>query len=128
MVGAEQSAALRPQFAQQATTLNAQLAAQGLAPSGAGRAAMGNLGGQQAAALANVTAPLYQQALGQYGSIIGQMPGAEFGAYQNAQQQFMNEVAMAGEAAAGVPPMGMPGGSGSSGGGGPNYGPSNYYG
>lgn len=105
MFSKEQAAALRPQFANQQALLTSGLAAQGIAPSGAGRAAFGQLGADQAATLAGATAPLYQQALGQYGNIIGAMPGSQVQGYQGAINDFYQAVQMAGEAAAGMPPM-----------------------
>lgn len=100
----EQNAALRPQFQMQDDQLTGQLAGQGLASSGAGRAAFGNLAANQAATLAGAAAPLYQQGEQQYGNIISEMPGVQNSAYQDAITQFYQAVQMAGEAAAGVPP------------------------
>lgn len=108
MFGKEQMASLRPLFNQQTQALTGDLAAQGIAPSGAGRAAFGNLAANQSATLAGSVAPLYQQALGQYGNIIGQMPGSQVNAYQDAINNFYQAVSMAGEAAGGMPPSANP--------------------
>jgi hypothetical protein len=78
---------MAPQFRQQDQSLLAGLNATGIANSGAAKADTSDLAGQQSAALAAGVAPLYQNALSQYGSIIGQMPGAQVGAYNNAIEQ-----------------------------------------
>lgn len=49
-------------------------------------------------------APLYQQALGQYGNIISQEPSAQNNAYQNAIQNFYAAISDASSLAAGIPP------------------------
>lgn len=105
----EQNAALQPQFQTQDQALKAQLAAQGITGSGAAKQGFGNLINNQQSTIAGVDAPLYSQALGQYGSIIGQEPGAQNSAYQNAIQQFYQAIQGAGSlagAAFGVPGFG----------------------
>ena len=85
---AEQNAALRPQFQQQEQQLAGTEAAQGITHSGAGIDAFGNLGAQQAGALASADAPLFSQGLQGATGIYSQMPGAQNNAYQDAIQQF----------------------------------------
>lgn len=99
-----QMAALRPEFNTQNAQLASTEAAQGLVGSGQGRALGGNVASNQASTLAGVTAPLYQQALSQYGSINAEAPGADAQSYANAIAQFYQALSMAGQAAAGVPP------------------------
>ena len=68
---AEQNAALRPQFQQQERQLAGTEAAQGITHSGAGINAFGNLGAQQAGALASADAPLFSQGLARrYGNLL----------------------------------------------------------
>ena len=88
-----QAASLRPQFAAQDAQLGAQSAAQGLVGSGEGRALGGSVASNQASTLAGVTAPLYQQALGNYGQVNAEMPGAETQSYNDAISQFEQAVA-----------------------------------
>ena len=85
---AEQNAALRPQFQQQEQQLAGTEAAQGITHSGAGINAFGNLGAQQAGALASADAPLFSQGLQGATGIYSQMPGAQNNAYNDAIQQF----------------------------------------
>jgi hypothetical protein len=108
----EYKASMDPLFQQQDQGLKAQEAALGITNSGAGKQGFTDLTGQQSAALASGVAPLYSQALGQYGSIIGEMPGAQNTAYQNAISNFYTGVQDIGQAAAGLPPTGGSGGSG----------------
>jgi hypothetical protein len=110
-----QNAALRPEFQQQQTGLTDSLAAQGIASSGAGRSAFGNLAANQASTLAGVTAPLYQDAMNTYGQIDAQMPGAQEGAYNDAIQNFYQGIGAAGSAAGDI--FGLPTGGGGGGGG-----------
>lgn len=112
MFSAEEMGALRPQFRQQDAQLTASNAAQGIGTSGAGRYNFGNLGGQQAAALAGAVAPLYQQGEAQYGNVISEMPQAQEGAYQSAIQQLYAAIQDAGQIAGGMPPTGNPGSGG----------------
>lgn len=100
MFGKEQAASLRPQFQMQQDQLTGALAGQGIAHSGAGRAAFGNLAADQASTLAGAVAPLYQQGEQQYGGIIGAMPGAEVQGYQGAISDFYQALQAAGSAAA----------------------------
>ena len=114
----EEMAALRPQFAQQNEQQLATEAATGLAGSGAGRASLGDVTAQQSAALAQNVGPLYSQALGQYGDIMQEMPGAQEQAYQGAIQDFYDAL-QTGASAAGAAsgfgnPFGSSGGSSSS--------------
>lgn len=106
----EEMAALRPQFQQQNQQMLGQLAATGLGGSGAGRATMGDVTADQSATLAQNVAPLYSQALSQYGNIIGAMPGAQESAYQGAISDFYNALST-GATAAGAA-MGVPTGGG----------------
>jgi hypothetical protein len=106
-----QMAQLRPEFAQQNANVASTLAAQGLVGSGQGRALGGNVASNQSSQLAGVTAPLYQQALNQYGQINAEEPGMQNQAYNNAIQQFYTDLSMAGQAAAGIPPSGGSAGS-----------------
>lgn len=99
-----QMAQLRPEFNTQNAQLASTEAAQGLVGSGQGRALGGNVASNQASTLAGVTAPLYQQALNQYGQINAEEPGAQNQAYAAAIQQFYQALSMAGQAAAGIPP------------------------
>ena len=101
---AEQNAALRPQFQQQEQQLAGTEAAQGITHSGAGIDAFGNLGAQQAGALASADAPLFSQGLQGATGIYSQMPGAQNNAYNDAIQQFYQALSMAGQAAGGIPP------------------------
>lgn len=101
---AEQNAALRPQFQQQEQQLAGTEAAQGITHSGAGINAFGNLGAQQAGALASADAPLFSQGLQGATGIYSQMPGAQNNAYNDAIQQFYQALSMAGQAAGGIPP------------------------
>jgi len=95
---------LQPSYQAGLQQAAAQAAAMGLAGSGAGTASMGNVAAQNAASLTGAVAPLYQQGMGEAAGVISQMPGAELSAYQNAIQNFYDAVAMAGQAAAGIPP------------------------
>ena len=101
---AEQNAALRPQFQQQEGQLAGTEAAQGITHSGAGINAFGNLGAQQAGALASADAPLFSQGLQGATGIYSEMPGAQNNAYNDAIQQFYQALSMAGQAAGGIPP------------------------
>ena len=106
---AQEQASLQPQFNTQDQTLAAKEAAMGITNSGAAKADYGNLAAGQAATLAGVEAPLYSQALGQYGQINAAMPGAQNNAYQQAIQNFYTAVSDAGSLAAGLPPTATPG-------------------
>ena len=126
---------LQPQFAQQDAGMNAMLAAQGITNSGQGRSDFGNLAAQQSGQIAGADAPLYQEALGQYGNIIGAMPGAQTQSYNDALQNFYNAL---GGGLSGVGSFFGMGGFGGSGGGtsapaapqysGGNYSTDPYYG
>ena len=107
--GQLQNAQLRPQFQSAINQVGAQAAAQGITGSGSDRANLGNVTAQNAATLAGAEAPLYSQALGQYGSIIGQEPGAQNQAYQNAISQFYTGLQDAGSMIGGMPPSAQPG-------------------
>lgn len=86
----EYMGAMQPQFQQlNQQTLDTE-AATGLGGSGAGRAMMGDTTANEAASLAQGVAPMYQQALGQYGNIMEAMPGAQEQAYQGAISDFYN--------------------------------------
>jgi len=118
---AQQNPALRPQFQQQEQQLAGTEAAQGITHSGAGINAFGNLGAQQAGALASADAPLFSQGLQGATGIYSQMPGAQNNAYQDAIQQFYQALNSAGSLASGIPsggaaptPPSDPYGSGSS--------------
>ena len=84
--GNEETAALQPQFTLQDQQLAASNAAQGITNSGSAKYNNSNLAGQQSAVLAGSIAPLYQQALGEYGNIESAGAGAEAGAYDQQQQ------------------------------------------
>jgi hypothetical protein len=112
MFSAEEMAALRPLFNQQTQGLLGTEAATGLGGSGAGRAMLGDLTANQSATLASNIAPLYSQALGEYGNIIGAMPGAQTSAYQDAINNFYQGIGGLGEAIAGMPPTAWGGGGG----------------
>lgn len=99
-----QDLALRPQFQDQADDLAGTEAAQGVTHSGAGVNAFGNLGAQQAGALASADSPLFSQGLQGATGIYSQMPGAQNNAYNDAIQQFYQAISMAGQAAGGIPP------------------------
>lgn len=75
--GAEQQAALQPRFNQQQQQLTASNAAQGITNSGSGNYNNQQLAADQSATLAGAIAPLYSQALGQYGNILGQGAGVQ---------------------------------------------------
>lgn len=85
-----EKAGLQPLFNQQTQGLAAKEAAMGITGSGAAHADFSDLGGQQAAALSQAIAPLYSQRLGIQGNILGQMPGAQSGAYQQGNQDYYN--------------------------------------
>lgn len=105
MFSKEYMGAMQPQMEQLNQQGLGQLAATGLGGSGAGRATMGDITAQEAGSLASGVAPMYQQALQQYGNIIGAMPGAQEGAYQGAVQDFYGALQSGAAAAAGVPSM-----------------------
>ena len=108
---------LQPQFAAQNAQTNAGLAAQGITNSGQGRSDFGNTMATQSGQIAGADAPLYSQALGEYGNIIGAMPGAQVNSYQDAINNFYQALSAAGSAAAGVPPTGLSGSPGPASGG-----------
>jgi hypothetical protein len=105
--GAQEQAALQPMFQQQQQQLAGREAAMGIGSSGAGRNDFSQLGADQSATLAGAIAPLYSQALGQYGQgvlnqageqsqIAGQGAGAAQNAYGNAINQFYGAAEQAG--------------------------------
>lgn len=94
--GAEESASLKPLFNQQDQNLAAKEAAMGITNSGAAKNDFSNLTAQQSATLAGAVAPLYQSAIGSYGSLAGEGAGAQSSAYQHALDQFYNSLQMAG--------------------------------
>jgi len=100
---------LQPGFKQQQQGLIGQENALGIANSGAAKANLSSLYGNQSASEAQGVAPLYQEALGQYGSLLSQEPGAQNTAYANAIQNFYQALqqgaAFAGDAF-GVPSAG----------------------
>ena len=81
-----------PHFVRSSNSRKRQLAgteaAQGITHSGAGINAFGNLGAQQAGALASADAPLFSQGLQGATGIYSEMPGAQNNAYNDAIQQF----------------------------------------
>lgn len=115
MFSGEEMAALRPQFQQENQQMLGTEAATGLAGSGAGRASLGDVTAQQSGALASQVGPLYSQALGQYGDIMQEMPGAQEQAYQGAIQQFMDALSTGASAAGAAGAFGNPFASSSSG-------------
>lgn len=114
-----QNAALQPQFANQDAALQSSLAASGITDSGAASKQLQDLVSNQSSTLAGADAPLYSQALGQYGNILGQEPGAQTNAYQQAINNFYQGVSGLGNLAGsafGLPGAGsalVPGGSSS---------------
>jgi hypothetical protein len=114
---AEQNAALRPAFQQQEQQLAGTEAAQGITHSGAGVNAFGNLGAQQAATLSSADSNLFAQGLQGATGIYQQMPGAQATSYSDAVDQLYQALAMAGQAAGGMPPRPMGPSSGSTAGG-----------
>lgn len=110
MFSKEYMGALQPQIQQLNQQGLANEAATGQYGSGAGRASLGDLTAQEAGSLAQGVAPMYQQALSQYGNIIGAMPGAQENAYQGAIQDFYQAL-QSGASAYGAS-MGVPTGSG----------------
>jgi hypothetical protein len=109
---AMQMGATQPDFQKYIDQAAAQAAAMGITGSGAGRANLGNVTAQQSAALAGSIAPLYQQGLQDYSSIINQMPGAQAGAYNQSITDLMNAIQMGAAAAGGMPGLGGGGGGG----------------
>lgn len=79
-------------FAQQDSDLTAQESSEGILNSGAGRAGLNTLAGQQSDTLAGAVAPLYSEALGEYGQISGQEAGAQTGAYDQSLQDFYSAI------------------------------------
>ena len=100
-----ESAALAPEFAQQNESLKAGLAASGITDSGAAKADFSDLAGEQSAALAGATAPLFQTALSGYSNTLSSEPGAQSEAYGNAINQFYSALKTA---ATGVPSQATP--------------------
>jgi len=81
----------------------------GITNSGAAKADFSNLAGAQSAAEASGVAPLYSEALSQYGGIISQEPSAQNQSYQQAIQNFyqaLQEGASVAGDAMGVPSAG----------------------
>ena len=110
-----QQRTLQPEFNQQDAALTAQEASQGILGSGAGRAGLNTLVGQQSGTLASALSPLYQEALGQYGGAQTSGAGAAADAYQSAIQQFYQGLQQVGNFAGDA--FGVPGLSGGDGGG-----------
>lgn len=112
-------AALQPGFQQSQQGLLGTLASQGITTSGAGKADLSNLFSNQSAQFAQGVAPMYQEAEQQYGNVLSQQPGAELGAYNQANNQFIQGVGSLGSLAAeiygGGFGGGIPGGTGSDG-------------
>lgn len=90
--GSEETAALQPQFKIQDQNLADRLSSMGILNSGSGRNDFSQLTADQSGTLAGAIAPLYQQALGEYGSIDAAMPAAQENAYQNAINSFYNGI------------------------------------
>lgn len=95
-----EKAALQPLFDRQTQDLKAKEAAMGITNSGAGKADFSDLTADQSATLAGTIAPMYQSALGAYGSLAGGGANASANAYNGAMDQFYNAIQMA---ATGVP-------------------------
>lgn len=93
-----QMAQLRPEISAQNNQLLGQLAATGLAGSGAGRSLGGQVASNEASTLAGVTAPLYSEALNQYGAINAAEPGAQADAYNQAIQSLYSGIGGLGSA------------------------------
>lgn len=102
--GAMEQQALQPRFNQQDQLLADKEASMGITNSGAAKSDYGALGADQAATLAGAISPLYGQAMGTYGQIDANMPGAQNSAYQNAISNFYTGISDLGSLAAGVPP------------------------
>lgn len=114
-----QQAALQPRFNQQNQNLAAREAAMGITHSGAANNDFSQLAADQSSTLAGALAPLYSQALGQYGNLLsggaaGQA-GAQTGAYNQSLSDFYGALGAAGGAGGGVPPL-PSGGAGGGGG------------
>jgi len=77
--GAEQQAALQPMFQQQKDQLAGSNAAQGITNSGSGAYNNTQLAADQGATLAGAIAPLYSNALSEYGNITGQGAATQSG-------------------------------------------------
>jgi hypothetical protein len=116
---AEENAALQPQFRQQDANLAASNAAQGITDSGSGNFNGQELAGQQSGAIASADAPLFSEALQQYGNMLSEGAGANSsllgqgaGAYNTADANANNSLIDAGQdigsAIAGIPPTGSP--------------------
>jgi hypothetical protein len=87
---AEQGAALRKQFADQQKQLTGSLAAQGILGGAGGNIDMADLGGSQAAAIAQADAPLYQQAMNAYDNLVSGDANARSGARGQEMQNLYN--------------------------------------
>ena len=109
-----QQRTLQPEFNQQDAALTAQEASQGILGSGAGRAGLNTLVGQQSGTLASALSPLYQEALGQYGGAQTSGAGAAVDAYQSAIQQFYQGLQQVGNFAGDA--FGVPGAGSAAGG------------
>jgi hypothetical protein len=84
LFGKEQLAAEQPGFQSALQSGIGAEAAAGLLGSGQGQQSLNQVISNQGATQAAALAPLYQQALSQYGNIVAQQPGAQLGAYNNA--------------------------------------------
>ena len=113
MFSKEYISSLQPGFQQQQQGLLGDLAAHGITNSGAAKADLTNLYTGESGAEAAGIAPLYSQALGQYGSIQQAGAGAQTQAYQNAVNQFYQALEDAGNDVTGGSsnPSGASGGS-----------------
>ncbi len=106
--GKQMQASDQAMFKQQNQNLAAKESAMGITSSGAAKADFTDLAAQQSGVLAGQVAPLYLDALNQYGNIAGQGAAAESGGYNSAHQaaldQFyksLNSAAAAGAAGGG---------------------------
>ncbi len=98
-----QQAALQPRFNQQNQNLAAREAAMGITNSGAANSDFSQLAADQSGVLSGALAPLYQQALGQYGNLLSGGAAGQAGAQTGAYGQSINDFYSAVSDAFGVP-------------------------
>jgi hypothetical protein len=98
-----QQAALQPMFNQQTQSLADKEAAMGITHSGAANSDFSQLAAGQSGVLSGALAPLYSQALGQYGNLLSGGAAGQAGAQTGAYGQSINDFYSAVSDAAGVP-------------------------
>jgi hypothetical protein len=111
-----QEAALQPRFNRENQNLAAREAAMGITHSGAANSDFSQLAADQSGVLSGALAPLYSQALGQYGNLLSGGAAGQAGAQTGAYNQSLNDFYGALGAAAGAPNISSGGGGGSGGG------------